>query len=307
MEGRFDFARDENGDIFIDRDGELFRHILQFTRNASRPSRNVVAVHRYALLLECAYFGCEGLTQHLKENICPWDMRLVDRRIREAELVNSDDDDTPNTAALLLDLFAADHSQQERDDLQLHLLLTAAPRAKLAGDFQAFYQRLNAFTCGIVADLAQVPGAIVAGGAVIGCLMAEPSSDLDIFLTGTVTDSEARLMQIYEIVQRSLRLKCGSEGKLLVTRSSSAVTFHLCQHGSSVIPPVQVILGVGRSASDVLRRFDVLLYPNRGAYTHRKKRKYRQLKSGKCKKEAVARGAAGLNGRWTVVDRGGPR
>ena len=37
LEGRFDFARDDEGWIFVDRCGELFKHVLRFARDARRP------------------------------------------------------------------------------------------------------------------------------------------------------------------------------------------------------------------------------------------------------------------------------
>ena len=45
LEGRFNFARDDEGWIFVDRCGALFKHVLQFARDARRPPRSVFEVH----------------------------------------------------------------------------------------------------------------------------------------------------------------------------------------------------------------------------------------------------------------------
>ena len=81
---------------------------------------------------------------------------------------------------------------------------------------------------------------------------------MDIFLVCDVAEAENRLRNIYDIVQRNLRAERGGHGKLLVTRSAAAVTFHHCLGAAAVgTPPVQVVLGLGRSVADVLKRFDV--------------------------------------------------
>ena len=255
LEGRFDFTRDDDGWIFVDRCGELFKHMLQFARDARRPSRSVLAEHRHALLAECDFFGFEALAHHLREDTCPWDLRVEDRRIREAELGGLGAE--PNTGQLV-DFFAADHSPLEREGLQLNVLLGAQPRATVAGDFDAFYQRLEDFSGGVLRKLADMTDVVVAGGAVVGALVNATSSDLDLFLVCEAREAETRLKRIFGIVQRSLRERCGGHGKLLVTRSAAAVTFHHSSHAGGVeTPPVQVVLGLGRSLADVLQRFDV--------------------------------------------------
>ena len=52
LEGRLPFACDEEGWIFVDRCGDLFKYILQFARDNRRPSRNVLFEHKDALLAE---------------------------------------------------------------------------------------------------------------------------------------------------------------------------------------------------------------------------------------------------------------
>ena len=87
--------------------------------------------------------------------------------------------------------------------------------------------------------------------------MGAPSSDLDIFLTCPPCAADGRLKDIYAAVQKVMRAQYGGRGKLLVTRSVTAITFHLCFGTKQVAPPVQVVLRLGRTVADVLTRFDV--------------------------------------------------
>ena len=59
FEGRIDHSTDEQGRLFIDRNGDLFVYMLDFMRSVTLPSRKFIAQHKEALLGECAYFGLE--------------------------------------------------------------------------------------------------------------------------------------------------------------------------------------------------------------------------------------------------------
>ena len=85
LESRFDYARDDEGWIFVDRCGELFKHVLRFARDARRPPRSVLEVHRDVSPVECDFYGCDALAHHLREETSPSDLRFEDRRIREEE------------------------------------------------------------------------------------------------------------------------------------------------------------------------------------------------------------------------------
>ena len=142
--------------------------------------------------------------------------------------------------------------------MQLHLLLNSVPRASIVGNSAAFRERLDAFSGGILEDLSGIPQVVIAGGAVVGALTGTSSSDLDLFLVCPPAEAEGRLRDVYRIVQKNLRERCGGHAKLLVTRSAAAVTFHHCLGAEAAQgPPVQVVLGLGRSVADVLLRFDV--------------------------------------------------
>jgi hypothetical protein len=254
LEGRLPFVCDEEGWIFVDRCGELFKYVLQFARDNRRPSRNVLFQHKDALLAECEFYALDALAHHLREETSPWDLRPEDRRIMEAELHARLAPDE----VVLLDVFAQEHAPLEREALQLHCLLDSEPRAAVVGDFAAFYDRLDAFSGGILEDLARFRDVVIAGGAVAAALTKTTSSDLDLFLLCPPAQAEGRLRDIYGVVQNNLRARCGGHAKLLAIRSSAAVTFHHCLGTEAVAgPPVQVVLALGGSVADVLLHFDV--------------------------------------------------
>ena len=91
LDGRFDMASDEEGRLFIDRDGDLFGILLSFMRTSQRPSQKIIDAHKEALLVECEFFQIDSLPYYLRGDISPTDMRLEDRRIQEAELRSSGD------------------------------------------------------------------------------------------------------------------------------------------------------------------------------------------------------------------------
>lgn len=257
LEGRYDLARDDEGRLFVDRDGERFRQILQFARDARRPARGALEIQREALLAECDFFLCDKLAHYIRDDVSPYDMRAEDRILREEEACVREGGGPD--CGMLFDFFRQDRSPLPRQQLQPHALLDKAPRATAQGDFADFHNRLNKFAGGFLTELRSIPDVLVAGGSVIGALVDAPSSDLDIFLTCAPNEAERRLKSLYEAMQRHLAARGSARAKLLVTRSVNAITFHCCE-GAAVddtMPPVQIILRLGRSVADVLCSFDV--------------------------------------------------
>jgi len=60
----FSLQRDVNGNVFIDRDGETFRHVLNYLRSGFLPSLSTES--REALAHEADYFQIEPLVEALK-------------------------------------------------------------------------------------------------------------------------------------------------------------------------------------------------------------------------------------------------
>jgi len=245
LEGRFEMACDEDGRLFIDRDGHLFEIILSFLRSSQRPAQSTIDAHKKALLAECEFFQIDSMAYHLRGDISPYDMRPEDRLIQCDE-------------AQLLEFFAVDHSPLDRSLLQPHMLRTKAPRPVAVDTFDAFFDSLNGFSDNLLDELSKVPDIVIAGGAVIGSLVKKARSDLDIFLTCEKAVAKERVKAVYDAMQRHMRRNHGDASDLLVTRTLNAITFYQCKGKSLTCGiPVQVILKVGNSIVDVLSNFDV--------------------------------------------------
>lgn len=251
LEGRFDMACDEDGRLFIDRDGHLFVILLSFMRNSQRPTQKIIDAHKEALLAECDFFQIDSLPYYLRGDISPCDMKLEDRKIQEAELLDSSDD-------LLIDFFAVDHSPLDPALLQTHMLNSNAPRPTVVTSFNDFFESLNKFSDHLIDELSSVPSIIICGGSVIGSLVKQARSDLDIFLTCETDVAEERVKAVYDAVQRNMRRNYSDNSSLLVTRTLNAITFYQCTGRSLAHPtPIQLILKLGTSTADILRNFDV--------------------------------------------------
>ena len=220
LEGRFDFARDEDGRFFVDRDGMRFQHVLQFARDARRPSRAIIEKQREELLSECDFFMCDALKDYLRDDISQSDMRWEDRQIAEDELhVRQNPGEDHN---LLMDFFQKDCSPLPRESLHPHALLTKAPRAVVAcNNLEEFIERLNTFSGGGLVDaLSKIPDICIAGGSVIGSLVNAPSSDIDVFFTCGPGEADKRFQSVFEAIKSQLLKKRGSShARMLVART----------------------------------------------------------------------------------------
>jgi len=245
LEGLFEMACDEDGRIFIDRDGHLFGIILSFLRNFQRPAQITIDAHKRALLAECDFFQIDSLAYHLRGDISPYDMRPEDRAIQNEE-------------ARLVEFFAVDHSPLDRNQLQPHMLRSKAPRPIAVASFDEFFTSLNKFSDNLLEELSEIPDIIIAGGSVIGSLVNKTRSDLDVFLTCEKAVAKERVKAVYNAVQRNMQRNHGDASKLLVTRTLNAITFYQCKGKSlTYCVPVQVILKVGKSIEEILQNFDV--------------------------------------------------
>ena len=120
-----DHATDEQGRLFLDRNGEYFSHILQFMRTTLCPTWAYIAQTRQNLLDECEYFGLEHLAQRLRGETSPHDLRPEDRQIKLEGLAGG----SP------VNLFETDISALDPDTLQLPLLPSKAKRATVVGSY----------------------------------------------------------------------------------------------------------------------------------------------------------------------------
>ena len=238
IENRMGFALDEEGRYYLDRSGELFAVILQYLRTRKRPGEVLLKKHRCELQSECEFFGLECLAQEIRGETCPLHLRPADRRIRQDE--NLARENSIAFGDLLVDVFAADTKPLERDSLELPLLLQSADQPQLGGSFPDFYRRLNNFSGQLLDQIKDIPGIIIAGGAVIGALTSCPAGDIDIFLSMPTETAEKTLTLILEAVQRNQTQI--SKKRLMVTRSKNAITFFRVAGDKLARPPVQVRL-----------------------------------------------------------------
>ena len=135
-------------------------------RTGCRPSQNIVAEKRQALLAECEYFQVDWLTQKIRGEICVCDLRPADRLLhRDEEEARSDP-----ASFKLIDVFNEDMSSLPRDVLDLPLLFSDKPKPELKGTYQDFVTRLDRFSGGIVTDLQEVniAGIVIAAGSFWG-------------------------------------------------------------------------------------------------------------------------------------------
>ncbi len=245
-------AEDEDGRIFLDRDGDLFRILLQAIRTGARPPQATVAEMREPLLAECDFFQMDWLAQKIRGEVCSYDLRPADRMLRRLEEEARSD---PKQFELL-DVFGdEDMTPLPRDALGIPLLLAGKNKPELKGTYRDFETRLDVLSAGLVTDLreAEITGLVIAGGSVIGSLIDCAASDIDIFLVCRPDQAEEKLQRILKVVQQNQSRRLGNASRLLVLRSNSAVTL---VRGEAV-PPLQVILYTYGSVQQIILHFDL--------------------------------------------------
>ena len=249
LHGRMQYASDSEGRIFIDRNGDTFAVLLDCMRKKQRPAQKFIDSIKKDLLDECEYFGLRWLTQKIKGEISPLDLRPFDCLIYTNELAGQRD---------LLDVFRSDIARKEETTLQLPLLFRSDDNRDIAKDYECFHSRLDARSNGLLARLPRVPELMVAGGAVIGALTNAEVGDFDIFLK-TSASSERLLRQIIAAIQQCHEERYGRGSKLLITRSRWAVTVYRSSIGRPGMSatPIQIVTTTYASAEDLLAGFDV--------------------------------------------------
>ena len=148
--------------------------ILQFLRSRQRPAEPILARHETTLLDECSFYGLDALAQKIRGETCPLDLLLADRRLREMEQA-AREEPAAYQRTLLVDVHTAQTSPLPREALEQPLLLTQEPKPTLQGTFEDFHTRLDAFSGGLLRDLADagIQNLVIAGGSVAGCVVAE--------------------------------------------------------------------------------------------------------------------------------------
>ena len=67
--GHFPLELDERGAVFLDRDPQLFRYVLNYLRDGSLPLSSLSAATKLGLLREARYFGLSGLIREVQAEV----------------------------------------------------------------------------------------------------------------------------------------------------------------------------------------------------------------------------------------------
>ena len=113
-------------------------------RNGQRPPQNIIDTLKDQLEEDCEFYGLEWMAHKIRGEISPYDMRYEDRLIRKNELAHN---------VTLFDVFQVDTNPRPRTELQLPLLMEDKPQPTVKGSYTEFYERLDKFTGGLLADL----------------------------------------------------------------------------------------------------------------------------------------------------------
>ena len=249
------FARDD-GCLFLDRDGHIFKHVLSWLRTGQRPGERIVAKYKAALLHECEFFCLPDLRLNLLGKTSNWHLRPADRSLRAAEQACREGRGDES----VLDVYAEDAEPRDAAGLEVPLLFDGPRRLQLRGGLDDFRRRLG-HICGqsLLAELRalRLEHLYVAGGSVTAALTDSAAGDVDLFLTCPEDDAIRHLRAVYAAVQRAHSEAAGARAPLLVTRSAAAVTLYRHVYGGPAVAPVQMVLGLSRSVADLLRGFDV--------------------------------------------------
>ena len=163
---------DQDGTVFVDRDGDLFGEILNSLRTSRRPHQRAISLCKFQLLEECEFFGTDDVAARIRGHTCEADLSPYCRIIALEE---------KERRWCLIDVFQTPLRRKPVEELQLPpLLLSAArdrqlpPDGMLAGDHAHCKELLNIQLGGILLPLEQDPlvssCCCIAGGAVVGAL-----------------------------------------------------------------------------------------------------------------------------------------
>ena len=252
--GRHSLQAGADGSYFIDRDGRLFHHCLNYLRKCLVVPETEAA--RSELLFEAEYYQLAGLIEVLsgqgrfERELGPLNMAMRDREQELRRLFAQEPDsmllNDPYVdlidvfADLALWNFAADAAaRQLAGEVVLHRMAGrvkggyAASRDQDADqpctlgtrnmtDFRAAFARL---TDGVLAGL-DFSNTVVAGGGVLACLLSRAEgpdssfgdSDIDVFFYG-ITPEQAivKILALYEQIR--------SHGDTTIVRSKLAISF----------------------------------------------------------------------------------
>ena len=224
-------AVDHAGRLFIDRDPDMFRCLLQFMRAATMPPQIYIKTNKESLLEECLFFGLDHMTHRIKGKASIYDLLPRDRQLsnEEHEKGQGGQEDGWHRS-FLLDVFKEDASPLNPNDLGLPLLKPGSKEKPqvTCHNLAQFEERFQKLSHGVFGLIKQIPGIVIAGGSIMSTLTNRVTSDIDIFLVSTLEEAPVILERIYDAIKQVDENVAQKGMRTLVTRSKHAVLGSSC-------------------------------------------------------------------------------
>ena len=226
--GVMEHAVDQAGRLFVDRDPDMFRCLLQFMRASTGPPQNYIKTNKETLLEECRFFGLDHMMHRITGATSIYDLAPDDRSLKHEESeVYREAQSGGWYPGFLLNVFDENTSPLDPAALGMPLLKPGSTRRPLVtcSSLGQFEERFENLSGGVFHLIKEIPGIVFAGGSIVGGLTQISTSDIDIFLVASLEQAPAILEKIYEIIQAVAGM--GKKGlKTLITRSKHAVPRH---------------------------------------------------------------------------------
>ncbi len=250
LEGRMEHGTDENGRLFIDRDGSVFSYLLNFMRTTKlHMPQSMIEERRRELLDECEYFALDWLAHRIDGEISPFHMRPEDRKIRDEEMLGN---------CSLLDVFETDLSLKPTAELQCPCLPCCVDRPSLSTtSYIDFRKNFDDMIGGWLTAVSEIEGLCFAGGSVIGTLLGCTVGDVDIFAVTGKENGKHIFDNVLAAIRKAHSKRYGDQAKLLITRSRHALTVFQAISDRPGGKPIQVVLSCYESVLHLLREFDL--------------------------------------------------
>ena len=287
--GRHKLEQLDDGSYFLDRDGELFSHILAYLRSSgvSVPANDQL---RRQLVVEADYYGLDELAFSLRGRLTDYEecMSNEDREMRDKEtsarrafrlgtgavggahggLVKVFG--MPGVVETLVrepsrngyPLLLAHHAKSElKRGAPVTVPTLAAFQAKLRETFPHIISRIEKV------ESTKECGWLIAGGAALRALLADSSSftgsDVDIFIwTNGAADPQASATRLARRIWNELVTADPAQEEWYIVRSAHVITMRCTpipmweRNLLGMEQPVQIILRLYDSPSEVLHGFD---------------------------------------------------
>ena len=263
----FDFTLNHEGVIFLDRDPQLFKHLLDFLDTGMVVSLDDETKKQF--LEEASFFNLNEVVEaHQDDCRYPIEqigaenikLKRMEDNLRKLFVKDRTNQQLSDPHLLLSPLFPLTSSSTDPEG---HFTIPNCPKLlnltdnttyvnpvqpfKIVENQERFEQNWKEFTNGILDGLDK-SHVFAAGGSVLTCLdenrapqsVTDPNSDIDLFLYGLSNQqAEDKLRHIYGIIKKNCN------GDVFVVRTKFAITFY-----TDNARPVQVVLRIYKSPAE---------------------------------------------------------